>query len=173
MVRRISPGCCGSSATSVVLSRGGSERCDSLRSEAGERSTTPYESRYHSPKITLEHVTPVVLRRIEVPLALRLHRLHLAMQAAIGWTTDHCYEIRARDAAWGIPNDVLATAIRLGMPSNATCAMPSCEGIAVPPGSKSTSRAKGSRRKLGYLVTGRQCRVRGMVRIGKVRSRSR
>ena len=35
------------------------------------------------------------------------------------------------------------------------------------------SRAKGSRRKLGYLVTGRQCRVRGMVRIGKVRSRSR
>ena len=46
-------------------------------------------------------------------------------------------------------------------------------GIAVPPGSKSTSRAKGSRRKLGYLVTGRQCRVRGMVRIGKVRSRSR
>jgi hypothetical protein len=67
-------------------------------------------------KITLEHVTPVVLRRIEVPLALRLHRLQLAMQAAIGWTTDHCYEIRARDAAWGIPNDVLATAIRLGMP---------------------------------------------------------
>lgn len=67
-------------------------------------------------KITLEHVTPVVLRRIEVPLALRLHRLHLAMQAAIGWTTDHCHEIRARDAAWGIPNDVLATAIRLGMP---------------------------------------------------------
>jgi hypothetical protein len=46
-------------------------------------------------------------------------------------------------------------------------------GIVVPPGSKATSRAKGSRRKLGYLVTGRQCRVRGKVRIGKVRSRSR
>jgi hypothetical protein len=67
-------------------------------------------------KITLDHVTPVVLRRIEVPLGLRLHRLHLAMQAAIGWTTDHCYEIRTRDDAWGIPNDILATAIRLGMP---------------------------------------------------------
>jgi hypothetical protein len=40
-------------------------------------------------------------------------------------------------------------------------------GIVVPPGSRATSRAKGSRRKLGYLVTGRQCRVRGTVRIGK------
>jgi hypothetical protein len=68
-------------------------------------------------KITLDHVTPVVLRRIEVPLGLRLHRLHLAMQAAMGWTTDHRYEIRARDAGWGIPNDILATAIRLGMPN--------------------------------------------------------
>ena len=46
-------------------------------------------------------------------------------------------------------------------------------GIVVPPGSRATSRAKGSRRKLGYLVTGRQRRVRGTVRIGKVRSRSR
>ena len=46
-------------------------------------------------------------------------------------------------------------------------------GIVVPPGSRATSRAKGSRRKLGYLVTGRQCRVRGTVRIGKARSRSR
>ena len=44
-------------------------------------------------------------------------------------------------------------------------------GIVVPPGSRATSRAKGSRRKLGYLVTGRQGRVRGTVRIGKVRSR--
>ena len=46
-------------------------------------------------------------------------------------------------------------------------------GIVVPPGSRATSRAKGSRRKLGYLVTGRQRRVRGTVRIGKARSRSR
>ena len=35
-------------------------------------------------------------------------------------------------------------------------------GIAVPPGSKSTSRAKGSRRKLGYPTFGRQMlRARG------------
>jgi hypothetical protein len=35
------------------------------------------------------------------------------------------------------------------------------------PGSKATSRAKGSHRRLGGLVSDRQGRVRGMVRIGK------
>src|ERR1700719_5271339 len=37
-------------------------------------------------------------------------------------------------------------------------------GNAVPPGSKSTSRAKGSRRKLGYPTSGRRLRVRSRVR---------
>jgi hypothetical protein len=41
------------------------------------------------------------------------------------------------------------------------------------PGSKATSRAKGSHRNLGGLASGRQRRVRGTVRIGKARSRSR
>ena len=47
-------------------------------------------------------------------------------------------------------------------------------GIVVPPGSKSTSRAKGSRRNLGYPASGRQFEfARAAVRIGKARSRSR
>ncbi len=46
-------------------------------------------------------------------------------------------------------------------------------GAVALPGSKATSRAKGSHRKLGGLVSGRQRRVSGTVRIGKVRSRSR
>ncbi len=49
-------------------------------------------------------------------------------------------------------------------------------GIVVPPGSKSTSRANGSRRKLGYPATGRRLlsgQVSTAVRIGKARSRSR
>ena len=41
------------------------------------------------------------------------------------------------------------------------------------PGSKATSRAKGSHRNLGGLASGRQSCVSGTVRIGKVRSRSR
>lgn len=55
-------------------------------------------------KITLDDVEPGVRRRIEVPLSLRLDRLHLAIQAAMGWTNSHLYEIRARDVGWGIPD---------------------------------------------------------------------
>jgi hypothetical protein len=50
-------------------------------------------------KITLNDVKPAVLRRIEVP---RLDRLHLAIQAAMGWTNSHLYEIRAGDVGWGM-----------------------------------------------------------------------
>jgi hypothetical protein len=45
-------------------------------------------------------------------------------------------------------------------------------GIAVPPGSKSTSRAKGSRRNLGYPTSGRRLRVGGGYR-GALRTPSR
>ena len=48
-------------------------------------------------KITLDDVRPAVLRRIEVPFDIRLDRLHLAIQAAMGWTNTHLYGIRARD----------------------------------------------------------------------------
>jgi hypothetical protein len=53
-------------------------------------------------KITLDDVKPAVLRRIEVPLTLRLDRLHLAIQSAMGWTNSHLYEIRAGDVGWGM-----------------------------------------------------------------------
>src|SRR3979411_2289437 len=46
-------------------------------------------------------------------------------------------------------------------------------GIVVPPGSRATSRAQGSRRNLGYLASGGQSCVGGTVGIGKARSRSR
>jgi len=51
-------------------------------------------------KITLDAVKPTVLRRVEVPFDIRLDRLHLAMQAALGWTNSHLYEIRAGDVGW-------------------------------------------------------------------------
>ena len=46
-------------------------------------------------------------------------------------------------------------------------------GAVALPGSKATSRAKGSHRKLGGLRLAVRCCVSGTVRIGKVRSRSR
>lgn len=51
--------------------------------------------------ITLDGVEPPVRRRIEVPLSIRLDRLHLVFQAAMGWTNSHLYEIRAGGAGWG------------------------------------------------------------------------
>src|SRR6266511_2076317 len=73
-------------------------------------------------KIALDDVKPAVLRRIEVPLAIRLDRLHLAIQAAMGWTNSHLYEIRAGDVGWSTlypeadwPDDFLdARKARLG-----------------------------------------------------------
>ena len=55
-------------------------------------------------KLTLDEVEPPVLRRIEVPLTIRLDRLHSALQAAMGWTDSHLYEIRVRDVRWGVPD---------------------------------------------------------------------
>lgn len=54
-------------------------------------------------KITLDDVKPAVLRRVEVPFGIRLDRLHLTIQAAMGWTNSHLYEIRAGDVGWSTP----------------------------------------------------------------------
>jgi hypothetical protein len=55
-------------------------------------------------RIKLDDVEPAVLRRIEVPLTIRLDRLHLVLQAAMGWTNSHLYEVRAGDVGWGSPD---------------------------------------------------------------------
>lgn len=55
-------------------------------------------------KVTLDDVKPVVLRRIVVPVGIRLDRLHTVLQAAIGWTNSHLWEFRARGTCWG-PKD--------------------------------------------------------------------
>ncbi len=55
-------------------------------------------------KITLDAVKPAVLRRIEVPFDIRLDRLHLTIQAAMGWTNSHLYEIRAGGVGWSTPD---------------------------------------------------------------------
>lgn len=55
-------------------------------------------------RIILNDVDPLPMRHIEVPLKIRLDRLHEVMQAAMGWTDTHLYEFRAGDAGWGIPD---------------------------------------------------------------------
>ena len=55
-------------------------------------------------KVTLEDVEPEVMRRLDVPLKIRLDRLHLVLQAAMGWTDSHLYEFTAGGTGWGIPD---------------------------------------------------------------------
>ncbi|GLS22446.1 hypothetical protein GCM10007874_54640 [Labrys miyagiensis] len=55
-------------------------------------------------KITLDDVEPKVVRRLEVPASIRLDRLHLTLQAALGWTNSHLYELRVKEIGWGIPD---------------------------------------------------------------------
>ncbi len=52
-------------------------------------------------KITLQDVEPKVVRQIEVPVDLRLDRLHQVLQAALGWTNSHLHEFRAGRSSWG------------------------------------------------------------------------
>lgn len=55
-------------------------------------------------KVTLKDVEPAVTRRLDVPLRIRLDRLHLVLQAAMGWTDSHLYAFSAGDAEWGVPD---------------------------------------------------------------------
>jgi len=55
-------------------------------------------------KITLDDVSPAILHRVEVPFDIRLDRLHLTVQAAMGWTNSHLYEIRAGDVGFSTPD---------------------------------------------------------------------
>ncbi|MFM6549534.1 MAG: plasmid pRiA4b ORF-3 family protein [Microcystis panniformis] len=55
-------------------------------------------------KISLDDVTPKVVRRLAVPFTLRLDHLHLVFQAALGWENDHLWEFRIGGAGFGIPD---------------------------------------------------------------------
>lgn len=52
-------------------------------------------------KITLDDIEPAVMRRVVVPADIRLDRLHLVIQAAMGWTNSHLYEYQIGGASWG------------------------------------------------------------------------
>lgn len=57
-------------------------------------------------RVEIDEVTPAVVRRVEVPLDIRLDDLHFVLQIAIGWQNGHPFEFRV-DAAgaekrWGL-----------------------------------------------------------------------
>lgn len=52
-------------------------------------------------KITLNDVRPTVMRRVDIPLSIKLDRLHLVIQAAMGWSNSHLWLFEAGGATWG------------------------------------------------------------------------
>jgi hypothetical protein len=53
-------------------------------------------------RIAIDEVVPPVVRRVEVPLTMRLDDLHFVLQIAIGWQNCHPFEFRVGDKAWGL-----------------------------------------------------------------------
>ena len=54
--------------------------------------------------ITLDGVEPSVARTLLVPVNLRLDRLHLVIQAAMGWEDAHLYAFLAGNKRWSPPD---------------------------------------------------------------------
>ena len=53
-------------------------------------------------KIILDGVEPSVTRTLLVPVTLRLDRLHLVIQAAMGWENSHLYAFLTGTTRWAI-----------------------------------------------------------------------
>ena len=69
-------------------------------------------------KVTLEGIEPAVTRTLQVPADIRLDRLHLTLQAAMGWTNSHLYMFEADRAIWGAD---LRTSVRSANSSKIGC----------------------------------------------------
>jgi Plasmid pRiA4b ORF-3-like protein len=56
-------------------------------------------------RIGLRDITPTIWRRLLVPGSVRLAKLHLMFQAAMGWTDSHLHDFRIGDKAYGTQID--------------------------------------------------------------------
>ncbi len=65
----------------------------------------------HQIKVTLKHIRPPVWRRLQVPADIKLGRLHVILQLAMGWYDSHLHAFRAGHTSYGVsdpdsPNDM-------------------------------------------------------------------
>ena len=58
----------------------------------------------HQLKVTLLEIRPLIWRRLQVPSAINLRRLHDVLQAAMGWTQSHLYRFEVGDQEFGEPD---------------------------------------------------------------------
>ena len=53
-------------------------------------------------RVEVEQVEPAVIRRLEVPLDIRLDQLNVVLQVAIGWQNCHPFEFRHGETVYGL-----------------------------------------------------------------------
>lgn len=53
-------------------------------------------------RVEIEEVEPRVIRRLEVPVEIRLDQLNVVLQVAIGWQNCHPFEFRHGDIVYGL-----------------------------------------------------------------------
>lgn len=53
-------------------------------------------------RVEVDEAEPKVVRRIEVPVSVRLDDLHFVLQIAVGWQNCHPFEFRSGEAVWGL-----------------------------------------------------------------------
>jgi pRiA4b ORF-3-like protein len=83
----------------AAASRVGSAR----RSAASaERDGEPVLYRLH---VELLDISPTIWRRILVPDWISLAKLHLVLQAAMGWTNSHLHQFEIAGIKYGVPDD--------------------------------------------------------------------
>lgn len=55
-------------------------------------------------KITLDHISPPIWRRVLVPDSMTLGDLHSVIQIAMGWTNSHMHEFQVHGVSYGEPD---------------------------------------------------------------------
>src|SRR4051794_31978166 len=73
------------------------------RSRCWRKTSARHDETRPTPPLLSIPTRKARLFRVQI-LTIRLDRLHLALQAAMGWTNSHLYEIRARDVGRGMPD---------------------------------------------------------------------
>ncbi len=55
-------------------------------------------------RVRLRDVRPDVLRVVDLPAGATLDEVHLALQAALGWTESHLHQFEVGDVSYGLPD---------------------------------------------------------------------
>lgn len=62
------------------------------------------EQQVYQLKVTLRHVEPPIWRRFQVTSNITLYKLHLILQAVMGWSNYHLYRFTIRRTNYGDPD---------------------------------------------------------------------